>query len=316
MDKGEYKILLQIRHESIKQLEHVQELPIQIIHKLRDTITLPIYSSNYQAIIGNDSKKLTNILLPTNITVPIFISNIMNGSCLIGSKSIPIKSSMMGIFRGNISIQSNQNSSNNNNDQQQALFMKNFPIELIVDCDGSNSISNQNNNKNKQSTTPTTTTTTDSTTTTTDSTKSSSSTSNDDKDLNEIRIGLVNKLDKNCQRKYLESLESDTNVACDPQFLLAKLQLRYQEPIKNPHSKIICETDEASKTTKDDKHDNDIVGGGDDHEWLCSKEKELLNQIEMADKILEPIIKDFLNTYTTLKLDTKRILVSQSQAKM
>lgn len=49
----------------------------------------------------------------------------------------------------------------------------------------------------------------------------------------------------------------------------------------------------------------------------CSKEKELEEQIDLANKILSEIeLTEFINKYTTFKLDNKRLLISSSQTKV
>lgn len=131
MDKGEYKAILQVRHDSLTQLESISELPIQVIHKLRDSIKLSMYNSHYDAIIGNESKKLNTLNLMPNIITPLFIKTFSNGSCMTNLKQLPIKS--IGFLRGELSWEINGLGT-------ACKLLNNFPISLFIDCDLSTKI--------------------------------------------------------------------------------------------------------------------------------------------------------------------------------
>lgn len=126
MDKGEYKAILQVRHDSLTQLENISELPIQVIHKLRDPIKLSMYSSHYEAISGNESKKVNVLNLMPNIMTPLFIKTLSNGSCITNLKQLPTKS--LGFLRGDLSWEID-------NLGAACKLSKNFPISLFIDCD-------------------------------------------------------------------------------------------------------------------------------------------------------------------------------------
>lgn len=103
-------------------------------------------------------------------------------------------------------------------------------------------------------------------------------------------------MDKSNADKYFNELESDLNISKDVKFLLAKLQTKANEKIKSDHHNL-----EQSSMAVDE----------------CPKEKELKIQIDIANKILETIeLKEFINSFGALKLDSKRLLSTQTQAKM
>lgn len=60
--------------------------------------------------------------------------------------------------------------------------------------------------------------------------------------------------------------------------------------------------------------ENENSNNGDDQ---CSMEKELEEQIDLANKILNEIeLANFINKFTTFKLDNKHLLISSSQTKL
>ncbi|XP_046674553.1 tripeptidyl-peptidase 2-like [Homalodisca vitripennis] len=73
LEKGDYTIRHQIRHEKKDLLEKLTDLPILLSHKLATPITVDAYGSQSQALIGG--KKLTSAILPTGkYTLPIYIA--------------------------------------------------------------------------------------------------------------------------------------------------------------------------------------------------------------------------------------------------
>ncbi len=54
LEKGEYTLRLQVRHEKRDLLEKLKDLPVTISHKLASNVTLDAYSSHAQALIQGE----------------------------------------------------------------------------------------------------------------------------------------------------------------------------------------------------------------------------------------------------------------------
>lgn len=93
LEKGDYKVLLQVRHDSTAQLERLSELPIQVWHKVKDPFTVSLYSGQYGAMSGGETKKVTGLvaLKPEEVT-PLYVSTVggANGS-VVKMKDPPVK---------------------------------------------------------------------------------------------------------------------------------------------------------------------------------------------------------------------------------
>lgn len=73
LEKGDYTIRQQVRHERRDLLEKLQELPMLLNQKLANPITVDVYGSQSQALIGG--KKMTSAILPTGkYTLPLYIA--------------------------------------------------------------------------------------------------------------------------------------------------------------------------------------------------------------------------------------------------
>uniref|UniRef100_A0A1B6LQD6 Tripeptidyl-peptidase 2 n=1 Tax=Graphocephala atropunctata TaxID=36148 RepID=A0A1B6LQD6_9HEMI len=73
LEKGDYTIKHQIRHEKKDLLEKLTDLPILLSHKLATPITVDAYGNQSQALVGG--KKLTLGILPSGKhTLPIYIA--------------------------------------------------------------------------------------------------------------------------------------------------------------------------------------------------------------------------------------------------
>lgn len=73
LDKGDYVIKLQVRHEKKDLLEKVNEAVMQASFKLASSLSLDIYKTFNNAILANN-KKITSIPMTTGVTKPIYIA--------------------------------------------------------------------------------------------------------------------------------------------------------------------------------------------------------------------------------------------------
>ena len=71
MEKGDFTIKLQIRHESVPLVEKLSEIPIQIQHKLEKSVSLNVYDSYRNAI--NDGKKFSAKTLEPHSQIPFYV---------------------------------------------------------------------------------------------------------------------------------------------------------------------------------------------------------------------------------------------------
>ncbi|KAF0761000.1 tripeptidyl-peptidase 2, partial [Aphis craccivora] len=94
LDKGDYTIKMHVRHERRELLEKIIDLPIQVVQKLQNPISLDVYSSHHQATIFG-KKCSTFVIAPNSDLCRLYIGSLSNdkiislkliaGHCLSGS---------------------------------------------------------------------------------------------------------------------------------------------------------------------------------------------------------------------------------------
>ncbi|KAG5677346.1 hypothetical protein PVAND_007111 [Polypedilum vanderplanki] len=77
LDKGDYVIKLQVRHEKKELLEKVNEVVMQACFKLSNSLSLDIYKSFNNAVLGSN-KKISSFLMSSGTTKPIYITPLAN----------------------------------------------------------------------------------------------------------------------------------------------------------------------------------------------------------------------------------------------
>ena len=70
LDKGDYTILLQVRHDKRDQLEKVKNMVLLLHHKLATPITYDLYGTWQAALTGG--KKLNSLSLQRSQIFPVF----------------------------------------------------------------------------------------------------------------------------------------------------------------------------------------------------------------------------------------------------
>ena len=70
LEKGDYTILLQIRHDKRDQLEKVKSVVMLLHHKLSTPISCDLYASWQAALTGG--KKLNSVSLGKSQRLPVF----------------------------------------------------------------------------------------------------------------------------------------------------------------------------------------------------------------------------------------------------
>ncbi|XP_014208208.1 tripeptidyl-peptidase 2 isoform X2 [Copidosoma floridanum] len=92
IEKGDYTLKLQVRHEKKELLDRLTEMPVLLTQKMSSQVSLDIYASQAQAIIGG--KKIVSATIPAGHTLPIYIAPLSNESKI--SKGATLGSYLQG----------------------------------------------------------------------------------------------------------------------------------------------------------------------------------------------------------------------------
>lgn len=77
LDKGDYIVKMHVRHERRDLLEKITDLPIQLIQKLQNQISLDVYGTHHQATIFG--KKVSNFIIsPISSLITLHIGSLSN----------------------------------------------------------------------------------------------------------------------------------------------------------------------------------------------------------------------------------------------
>lgn len=71
LEKGDFTLLLQVRHEKKDKLEQLKDLIVQIKYKLPSPISLNAYSSWQKTFEG---KKCNSLILGKGVLQPLFVA--------------------------------------------------------------------------------------------------------------------------------------------------------------------------------------------------------------------------------------------------
>jgi len=72
LEKGDYVIRVQVRHEKREQLERLKDVFLLIQHKLPTAVTLDVYGSHQMALTAG--KKFAVINLARGATAPVYVT--------------------------------------------------------------------------------------------------------------------------------------------------------------------------------------------------------------------------------------------------
>ncbi|XP_060874087.1 tripeptidyl-peptidase 2-like [Metopolophium dirhodum] len=87
LDKGDYTIKMQVRHERRELLQNIIDLPIQVVQQLKNQINLDVYSSHHQATIFGE-KSSCFIMTPNGDMCNLYIGSLSNDE-IISLKLLP-----------------------------------------------------------------------------------------------------------------------------------------------------------------------------------------------------------------------------------
>lgn len=73
LEKGDYSIILQIRHDNREMVEKLKDTVLVLHHRLQTAINLDIHTS-WQSALSSQGKKLCSLCAHKGITYPLFFS--------------------------------------------------------------------------------------------------------------------------------------------------------------------------------------------------------------------------------------------------
>lgn len=72
LEKGDYIVRVQVRHEKREQLERLKDVSLLIQHKLPTALALDVYSSHQMALTAG--KKFAVMSLAKGATTPVYVT--------------------------------------------------------------------------------------------------------------------------------------------------------------------------------------------------------------------------------------------------
>lgn len=87
LEKGDYTVRLQVRHEKRELLERVKDVPLLIQHKLSSSLSLDVYSTHSNALVGG--KKFSTQTLTRGEICPLYVTPLPDDKWVFSPNYVP-----------------------------------------------------------------------------------------------------------------------------------------------------------------------------------------------------------------------------------